>query len=83
MIPDLIRSDYYEEIGKTNFAKDLREEDISDMDGAYYEGCGHHSSVGCYCYLYKPVGWNASVGGGRETVGTMCPELLGDCNFFM
>jgi hypothetical protein len=29
---ELIQSDYYEETGKTNFAKDLREEHNEDLD---------------------------------------------------
>jgi hypothetical protein len=33
---ELIQSDYYEEIGKTNFAKDLREEhNLDDLDWMY------------------------------------------------
>jgi hypothetical protein len=32
---ELIQSDYYEELGKTNFAKDLREENYDDLEWFY------------------------------------------------
>jgi hypothetical protein len=69
MIFELIQSDYYEELGKTNFAKDLREESFEDLDCDYeynYGGVGGNNEgnyVGDGVIFTHKVGYANGIGG--------------------
>jgi hypothetical protein len=77
---ELIQSDYYEELGKTNFAKDLREEhDLDDLDWIGESIC-RYGVVGSVSGVGSVIG--GSVGGLSRVGGFIgMGGCIGDNNY--